>query len=60
MPIQSPQPHDTQAIVVIVLIVAGICVRYWRTALLLFVITLVALVVLGVIAELHAVQHVIR
>jgi hypothetical protein len=60
MPIQSPQPHDTQAIVVIVFIIAGLCVRFWRTALLFGAVVLITLVALGVIAELHAVQHVFR
>lgn len=60
MPIQPPQPQDNQAIAVIVLIIAGICVRYWRTALLMFAIVLIALIVLGVIAEVHVVRHVIR
>ena len=60
MPIQAPQPHDTQAIFVIVFIIAGACVRYWRTALLFGAAILITLVVLGVMAELHAVQHVLR
>ena len=54
MPIQPPQPQDNQAIVMIVLIAAGLCVAYWRVALRMIVIILVALAVLGMIASLHS------
>ena len=60
MPIQPPQPQDNQAIAVIVLILAGICVRYWRTALLMLAVVIIALIVLGLIAEVHLVHHIIR
>jgi hypothetical protein len=54
MPIQPPQPQDNQAIVVIVLIIAGLCVAYWRMALRMIVIIFIALAVLGMIAGLHS------
>jgi hypothetical protein len=53
MPIQPPQPQDNQAIIVIALIAAGLCVAYWRVALRMIVIILIALAVLGIIAALH-------
>jgi hypothetical protein len=49
MPVPAPQPHDSQAIVVVIFFVAALCVRYWR----LVVIILIALAVLGLIAGLH-------
>jgi cation transporter-like permease len=53
MPVPAPQPHDNQAIVVIIFFVAALCVRYWREALRLIVIILIALAVLGLITGLH-------
>ena len=54
MPIQPPQPQNNQAIVVIVLIIVGLCVAYWRVALRMIVIIFIALAVLGMIAGLHS------
>jgi len=53
MPVQ-PQPQDTQAIAVVILIIAGLCVTYWKAALRVFAIALIALAILGTIAGLHA------
>lgn len=57
MPVPAPQPHNSQAIVVIVFFVAALCVRYWRTALLVIVIVVIALAMLGLIAGLHGIHH---
>jgi hypothetical protein len=54
MHIQPSQPQDNQAIIVIVLITASLCVAYWRVALRMIVIIFIALAVLGVIAGLHS------
>ena len=54
MQIQPPQPHDNAAIVVIVLIAAALCVRYWRIAIPLVVIAVLTLTVLGIIEGLSA------
>lgn len=53
MPVPAPQPHDNQAIVVIVLFVAALCVRYWVAALRVILIVVIALAVLGLFAGLH-------
>ena len=53
MSVPAPQPHDNQAIVVIIFFLAALCVRYWREALRLVVIVIIALAVLGLIAGLH-------
>ena len=57
MTIPSPQPQDNQAIVVVVLFLAAFCVIYWRTALRIIAIILIALAVLGFIAGLHDLHH---
>jgi len=53
MPVPALQPHENEAIVVIIFFLAALCVRYWRAALRLIVIILIALAVLGLIAGLH-------
>ena len=57
MPVPSPQPQDNQAIVMFVLLLAALCVIYWRTALRMIAIILIALAVLGLIAGLHGLHH---
>jgi hypothetical protein len=54
MPIQPPQPQDNAGIVVIVLIAAAICVRYWRIAIPLIVIAALTLTILGIIEGVSA------
>ena len=54
MPIQPPQAQDNAGIVVIVLIVAAICVRYWRIAIPLIVIAALTLTILGIIEGVSA------
>ena len=59
MQIQPPQPHDNAAIVVIVLIAAALCVRYWRIAIPLVAIAALTVTVLGVIEGLNAFYRII-
>jgi hypothetical protein len=59
MPIPPPQPHDNAGIAIIVLIVAALCVRYWRIAIPLIIIALLTLTVLGAIEGLTAFYHLI-
>jgi hypothetical protein len=59
MPIQPPQPEDNAGIVVIVLIAAALCVRYWRIAIPLVAIAALTLTVLGVIEGLNAFYRII-
>jgi hypothetical protein len=58
MPAPPPQPQDNQAIFVVVLFIASLCVIYWRTALRLIAIVLVALAVYGIIAGLQSLHHI--
>jgi hypothetical protein len=61
MQVPAPQPQDNAAIVAIVLFVAAICARYWRTVLLMIAIATLAFTVLGLLAGLHDMQqHLIR
>ena len=59
MPVPPVQPQDSHAIAVIVLFLAALCVVYWRMALRLIAIVLIALAVYGVIAGLHGLHHAI-
>lgn len=52
MPVPST-PQDGHVIIVVVLIVAALCVIYWRLAIRLFVILMIALAVYGAIAGLR-------
>jgi len=52
MPVPST-PHDSHAIIVMVLITAALCVVYWRLTIRLFVILMIALAMYGAIAGLH-------
>ena len=54
MPIQPPQPQDNAGIVVIVLIGAALCVRYWRIAIPLIAIAALTVTILGIIEGLNA------
>jgi hypothetical protein len=60
MPVPVPQPQDSAAIIAIVLFVAAICARYWRTVLLMIMISLLIFTVLGLIAGLRDMQHLVR
>ena len=61
MYVPAPQPQDNAAIVAIVLFVAALFARYWRTVLLMIVIAMLAFTVIGLIAGLHDLQqHLVR
>lgn len=53
----SPQAQDSQAILVVVLFVACLCVAYWRTAIRVIAIILVALAVFGIIVGVQVLDH---
>lgn len=59
MPLQPPQPQDNAGIVVIVLIAAALCVRYWRIAIPLVAIAALTVTVLGVIEGLNSFYRII-
>jgi ABC-type multidrug transport system fused ATPase/permease subunit len=58
MPVPPTQPGDNQAIIMVVTLVAILCVIYWRMALRVVAIILIATTVLGVIASLHGLHHI--
>ena len=50
MPVPPSNPQDTQAaIAVLIAIIACLCVAYWRTALRMILIVVIALAVYGAI-----------
>ena len=53
MPLPSTTPQDNHAILVVVLIVTGLCIAYWRTALRVAVFILIAFAIYGLITGLH-------
>jgi hypothetical protein len=53
MPVPPTTPHDNAAILVIVLVAGYFCAFYWRTALRLVAILLIAAAVYGLIIGLH-------
>ena len=59
MPIQPPHPQDNAGIIVIVLIAAALCVRYWRIAIPLVAVAALTVTVLGVIEGLNAFYRII-
>ncbi len=57
MPVPPTNPQDTQAaIAVVAAIAAGFCVAYWRTALRLILIAVLALAVYGAVVGIHVVS----
>jgi hypothetical protein len=53
----SPQPHDSQTIVVVAFFIACFCVVYWRTAIRVIAIVLVGLAVYGMIAGMQGLHQ---
>ena len=57
MPVPPASPQDTQAaITVLAVIAAGFCVLYWRTALRVILVLVIALAVYGAIVGIHGVS----
>lgn len=52
MPV-PPTSQDSHGLLVVILVLAAVCVIYWRLAIRLFVIVMIALAVYGAIAGLH-------
>lgn len=59
MPIQPPQPQDNAGILIVVLIVTGLAVKYWRIAMPLLVVAALTITVLGLIEGLTAFYRII-
>lgn len=52
MPV-PPTHQDTQSVMVVVLIIATLCAIYWRLAIKLLIILIIALAVYGAIETMH-------
>jgi hypothetical protein len=59
VPLQAPQPEDNAGILIGVLIVAAVCVRYWRIAIPLILVAALTITVLGLIEGLAAFYRII-
>lgn len=59
MPVPAPQPHNTDTILAIAAFIAAVCVRYWRQTLALIAIAVIVLAVLGLMAGVHGIQHIL-
>ena len=56
MPVPSSNPQDTQAaIAVLIAIAACLCVAYWRMALRVILVVLIALAIYGAVAGVEGV-----
>jgi hypothetical protein len=52
------QPQDIQAIAVLAVLIGSLCVIYWRIALRIFLIALIALAIYGAVLAVHGLHHV--
>jgi hypothetical protein len=52
------QPQDIQAIAVLAVLIGSLCVVYWRVALRIFLIALIALAIYGAVLAVHGLHHV--
>jgi hypothetical protein len=60
MPVPPSNPQDTQAaIAVLIAFAACFCVAYWRTALRVFLVILIAVAIYGAVAGIEGVTSVI-
>jgi hypothetical protein len=51
------QPQDIQAIAVLAVLIGILCVIYWRIALRIFLIALIALAIYGAVLAVHGLHH---
>lgn len=52
------QPQDIQAIAILAVFVGILCVIYWRIALRIFLVALIALAILGAVLAVHGLHRV--
>lgn len=62
MPVPTSSPHDTlAAIAVLVVIVAWICVSYWRIVIQVLIVALISLalfsVVMSILGAIYLIHH---
>ena len=58
MAVPHGQPQDIQAIAVFAVLIGSLCVIYWRNALRIFLIALIALAIYGAVLAIHGLHHV--
>lgn len=52
------QPQDIQAIAVLAVLIGILCVIYWRIALRIFLVALIALAIYGAVLATQGLHHV--
>lgn len=57
MPPSPGQPHDLQAIGLVVMLVVMLCVRFWRATLMLVAIAVITLTIYGAVLLVEGLQH---
>jgi hypothetical protein len=60
MSIPSAHPSDIQAIAILAVLIGSLCVIYWRVALRLVAIALIALAIFGVVLVIYGLHHSVR
>lgn len=56
----SAHPPDIQAIAILAVLIGSLCVIYWRIALRLVAIALIALAIAGAVLVIYGFQHPVR
>jgi hypothetical protein len=60
MPAMPSNLPDPETVTTVAVLTASLCVIYWRTALRLLVITLIALAIYGAFLAFYGLQHVAK
>ena len=58
MPAISSHTPDIETVTIVAILIAGLCVIYWRTALRLIAIALIALAIYGAVLASYGLHHV--
>jgi hypothetical protein len=56
----SAHPPDIQAIAILAVLIGSLCVIYWRIALRLLAIALIALAIFGSVLVIYGFHHAVR
>jgi hypothetical protein len=57
MPPPPGQPHDLQLIGLLVMLAVALCVKYWRTTLMLMTIAVITLTIYGAVLLVEGLPH---
>jgi hypothetical protein len=57
MPAPPSQPPDFQSIGLLIMLAVALCVKYWRTTLMLMAIAVITLTICGAVLFVEGLQH---